>query len=366
MNVRFLNLAVSDPEERHRYLSAIDRVLQHGQLLAGPEVDEFEAQVADHCQAPGAVGVASGSDAIYLALRALEIGPGDEVITSSMSSVATANAIALTGATLRFADVEDDFNVSAETLKQMLSDKVKAVVPVHYGGKMANMPAIIDLANAHDLRVVEDASQAFGAEYLNKKAGTYGDLGAISMNPMKPLAALGEAGVIVLKDPSMQKKIHALRYNGVLGKAGCQWVSVNGRLDTLQAALLSIRLYDFHNVIARRQAVADHYRSVFGDLVVCPDADASASHVYYTFTIRSEARDALKAFLERKGIEVKIYHLPIPDEPVFEGQYACRAENARRLGAEKLALPCNEKLTEAEIAYVAKMVRRFFVGDGAE
>ena len=360
MKVQFLDLSVSKNEDRKELLGAIDQVLRHGQIVLGQEVTEFEEKVAAYCGSKYAVGVNSGTDALFLGLKALDIGSNDEVITSSMSFVASANSIALTGATPVFADINDDLNMDPENLEALITSRTKVIMPVHYAGKIADMPAIQEIAERHGVCVVEDASQAFSAERNGQKAGTFGRIGCISLNPMKILAGIGEAGIVLTNDRRIKDKLIALRYNGLIDRQNCNWVSTNGRLDTIQAAILTKRLFHVEKIVKRRREIADFYNQKLKSLVECPKEEPGCNNVYYTYTVLSSEREKLKTFLESKDIEVKIYHPVIADEPAYKKSAIGKWNNARNLFKKKLALPCHEKLTNEEIKYVAYSVREFF------
>ena len=359
MKVRYLNLSVIDIDQRRELMEAIEKVLIHGQIVLGPEVTEFEDNFAKFCGSPYAVGVNSGTDALYLGLKALDIGPGDEVITSNMSFVASANAIVLTGAIPILADVLDDFNMDPKSVESLITSNTRLIMPVHYAGKMMNMTSICEIAKKHNIQIMEDASQAFGATLEGIPAGTFGPLGCISLNPMKLLAGIGEAGVVLVKDEDLRDRLVALRYNGLIDRKHCHLISTNGRLDTLQAAILIKRLSRVTAIIERRREIAAYYHERLQHLVVCPIEEVGTKHVYYSYTILTSFRDELKAFLESKNIEVKINHPVIMDEPAYRGHVIGEGDNARRLFAQKLALPCHEKMSDKEIEYVAASVCEF-------
>ncbi len=238
MKVPFLDLRIKDCEVRKEYLDAIEDVMLHGQFVIGPEVELFEKTVAEILNAKYAIAVSSGTDALILALRVLDIGIGDEVIIPAMSFVATANAVALLGAIPRLADIDDDFNISTDSIKKLINKKTKAIMPVHYAGKIANMEVINLIAKEHNLKVIEDASQAFCATRNNEYAGTIGDIGCISLNPMKILGGIGEAGIIITKKKDIYERLKTLRYNGLKNRSKCVEVSSNCKPDTIVCAVL--------------------------------------------------------------------------------------------------------------------------------
>ena len=231
--IRFLDLRVTDAAEKAELLAACENVLDHGRIVLGPEVEEFERAVAKRIGKRHAIGVGSGSDAAYLGLRALGIGPGDEVITGSLSWVATANGIALTGATPVFADIGDDLNVDPASVRRLISSDTRAVLAVHYTGRPCEMVELMKICRQHRLLLVEDAAQAFGARYQGRPVGSFGDAACFSMNPMKVLASLGEAGIVATDGDDVADKVRSLRYNGTINREECVQPSINGRLDTL-------------------------------------------------------------------------------------------------------------------------------------
>ncbi|MEM7167098.1 MAG: DegT/DnrJ/EryC1/StrS family aminotransferase [Planctomycetota bacterium] len=369
--VPFLDLRVQDPTARKRLLTAIDRVLQHGRLVLGPEVDAFEAAIAERIGCRHAVGVGSGSGALYLALRALEIGPGDEVVTTAMSWVATANAITLTGATPVFADVDDDLNLDAASVAELVTDRTRALLPVHYNGRLCDMDALLQIARKHDLTVIEDAAQAFGAsDAAGRQAGSIGRLGCFSMNPMKVLAACGEAGCVVTNDAQLAERLVSLRYNGLHEREDCRNPSVNGRLDTIQAAILNERLTTIDDELAQRRQLAqlyDHGLQQVSGVIATPRQDTSEQHAYYTYTIRAAQRDALQQSLAAQGIETKIRHpLLMPAQQAYCKTARGAWPRAARRVEEILSLPMHCGLSRDDVAVVIAAIDNFYKEHGAQ
>jgi dTDP-4-amino-4,6-dideoxygalactose transaminase len=359
--IPFLDLRVESDADRQELLSAIDAVFRHGRLVMGPEVEELERQVAAYCGRQFGVGVNSGTDALLLALKSLGLGPGDEVITTSLSWIATANAIALTGATPVFADVRDDLNIDPESVRRLITPRTKAVLPVHYTGKVCQVPALVDLCERHGLTMIEDAAQAFGAGHHGRKAGSFGTLACFSMNPMKVYAACGEAGMVLTDSRDLYESLIALRYNGTVNRETCVRPSLNGRIDTIQAAILLKRLPAVEGIARKRRAIAARYQEQLAGVVELPTEAAGEYDVYYTFIIRCDRRDKLKIFLEAKGIETKIQHqLLMPEQPAYRTNPRGHFPNAQRLVKRILCLPVHEKLSLDDADYVAEAVREFF------
>ena len=359
--IPFLDLSIHDNSLRQKYLNAIDIVFKHGQLILGPEVENFETEIAKFCGVRYCVGVSSGTNALFLALKCLGIGSGDEVITTSLSWIATANAIALTGALPVFADINDDLNINANSVKKLITSKTKAIMPVHYTGKMCDMDSLTQIANDNDLFLVEDACQAFGSQFKGQKAGSFGDISCFSMNPMKILGACGEAGAIVTNSEIFAKKLISLRYNGTINKEKCIEPSFNARLDTIQAAFLLTRILNIDKIINKRRTIASWYDDQLKEFVITPVERSFQKDVYYTYTIRAKNRDELMNYLRSKNIETKIQHpILMPEQPVFKGKTIGVYENAQKLVREILCIPSHEKLSRENIDYITEMIITFY------
>jgi dTDP-4-amino-4,6-dideoxygalactose transaminase len=362
MRVPFLDLRVTDPELRDAMLRAVARVLDHGRVLLGPEVEAFEEALARYCGTKHAVGVGSGSIAIFFALRALGIGPGDEVITSALSFIGTANGVSLAGAKPVFVDVRPDLTIDPALAERAITPATRAIMPVHFTGRLCDMEALAEIAARRGLRLVEDAAPAIGASRGGRKAGAFGAAGCLSINPMKLLNALGEAGAVLTDDPVVRDNVIALRYNGLINREYCHFVSTNGRLDTLQAAVLLERLKRLEGVIERRRRIAAYYADRLSGCVEVPREDPGARDVYYTYTIQCEGRDELAAHLARHEIETKIQHpLLMPEHPAYGGSGA-GFPVARRATQRLLCIPAHENMTDAQAEHVAARVREFYAG----
>ncbi len=363
VKVPFLDLRVSDEGFRRELLAAIDGILAHGPVLMGPEHDAFEASLAEYCGVRYAIGVGSGTDALFIALRALGIGHGDEVIVPCLSFVGTANGIALAGAIPIFVDIGAELTIDVARIEAAITPRTRAIMPVHFTGKLCRMPELMALAERHDLKIVEDAAPACGATWRGRKAGSFGAASALSMNPMKILNACGEAGAVLTNDPQVRDRAYALRYNGVVNRELCHWVSVNARLDTIQAAILSRRLTRLEDVIARRRGIAHRFNQAFRDWADVPVESDGYRDVYYTYTIQTDARDALAAYLTERGIETKVQHAQLmPEHPPYRGPDLDAFPVGRRATRRVLCLPAHENLTESQVDYVIHAVSEFFRG----
>lgn len=357
--VPFLDLRVTDEVELNALLEAYRAVLEHGRLVMGPEIEELEAAVAASCARRFSVAVGSGTDALFLGLRALGVGPGDEVITSSLSWIATANAIKMTGATPVFADIGDDLNINTSSAEALIGERTAAILTVNYTGRIADNIVLERLANARGLLLMEDASQSFGATFKGRPSGSFGDLSAMSHNPMKVLAATGEAGSITLDDARVDDRVRQLRYAGTVNKETCLTPSLNGRMDTVQAAALLVRLSSNVKVFETRRANAAYYDEALSGLVAVPARDDDHVDVFYTYTIRSSRRDELKEHLVKFGIETKVQHpLLMPQQPAYEGSKG-EWSHAASLVKQVLCIPIHEKLTFSQREKVAEAVISF-------
>ena len=360
MKVPFLDLKVS-PEEKERLKSVFSRVLDHGMLVMGPELTDFESAVSQYVGRKYAVGVASGSDAVFLALKSVGIKEGDEVITTCLSWIATANAIARCGATPVFADVGPDLNISSDSIERLISKKTKAVLTVDYTGRLCDYNSIIPLCNAHNLKLVEDGSQAFGAKRQNYMCGAVGDISAVSHNPMKVFGALGEAGTVFTDDIETKNTLELLRYNGTIRKEECLIPSLNSRMDSLQAAILNEKLPSVVNVIDKRNANAEFLSKNLHQSITRPVKEKNDVHVFYTYTIVTEKRDDLAKYLAEAGIETKVQHpiLMCDQAPYVK----CRAEKMNGVFYRDriLSLPIHERLTQDQLAFMVETINHFYI-----
>lgn len=344
--------------------AAIKEVLLSGQYILGPVVKEFEEQVAAYCGVKYAIGVASGSDALILALKALDIGPGDEVITTPFTFVATAHAIVHCGAKPVFVDIEPDtFNINPALIEPAITKNTKAIIPVHLYGHPANMDPIMEIAKAHNLYVVEDAAQAFGARYNGKQVGSIGHVGCFSFFPTKNLGCYGDGGMVVTDNPDIAEKIDILRRQGCREKYHAKMIGYNSRLDAIQAAILKVKLKYVDQWNEQRRDVAHRYNELLsGSSVQTPAEAPYAYHVYHQYTIRSSRRDDLKQLLLDSGIETSIYYpqpLHLQDAYKFlESKKGSFAE-AERAGKEVLSLPISPEISELDQDYIIQGMGTF-------
>lgn len=350
---------------REQVMREVERVIESQRFILGEDVERFEHNFAGYCGTSHAVGCASGTDALELALLALDIGPGDEVLTVPYSFFATAGAILTVGANPVFVDVEPDtFNLDVTKLKPALAahPKVKAILPVHLYGACADMDPL--LAAAGSIPVIEDAAQSVGAEYKGRRAGSIGRVGCFSFFPTKNLGAFGDGGMLTTNDESMAKKLRALRVHGSIAKYIHQWPGKNSRLDALQAAVLDVKLRHLDSWSDGRKVNADLYRECLAsaDVILPNAAPYQTRHIYNQFVIRVRDRDKLRAWLAEQGVGTEIYypralHLqPALENLGFkEGDFPV----SEQLSRETLALPIFAEATEEEIRAVSELIVSF-------
>jgi dTDP-4-amino-4,6-dideoxygalactose transaminase len=350
--------------------AALARVIESQRFILGPEVEHFEQRFAEYCGARYAVGCASGTDALELALLASGIGPGDEVLTVPFTFFATAGAILSVGARPVFIDVEpDSFNLDVNQLDQVLArhPAVKAILPVHLYGGCADMGPLLERAAARGIPVIEDAAQAVGAEYRGQRAGSIGAIGCFSFFPTKNLGCFGDGGMLTTNDEALARDLRALRVHGSFERYVHQWPGMNSRLDALQAAVLNVKLDHLDDWNRARQRHAALYRKLLAGVVTTPTPlPHQTSHVYNQFVIRCARRDELRAWLSSHGIGSEVYYpLPLHLQPALAayGYQLGAFPVSEQLSREVLALPVFPELTEAEITTVAERIREFYNQD---
>ena len=340
--------------------AAIDRVIDRGWFILGPELEAFEAEFAAASGARYAVGVGSGTDALALALRALGIGAGDEVITSPLSAAFSALAVQMAGATPVFADLDPDrLTVDPRAVEAAITPRTRALMPVHIYGQAADMPALQAIATRHRLAMVEDACQAVGATSAGRPVGTYGECGAFSFYPTKNLGALGDGGAIVTNDAGLAARLKRLRNGGQSDRYHHPEFGVNSRLDEIQAAILRARLPLLGGPsgwTARRRALAAEYRGAIQNPSVVVPPECDPGHVYHLFVVRTEARDRFMEHMTSHGIGTLVhYPVPVPRQPVFAG-LGRPCPIADRVCDEVCSLPLHPQLDDAERASVAAAI----------
>jgi len=336
------------------------------QFILGKEVEEFETKFAELCHTMYAIGLNSGTDAIFLSLKALGISEGDEVITVPNSFVATAGAIIAAGAKPVFVDVGQDYNINADLIEGAITRRTKAILPVHLTGNPADMPRILEIARKYSLFVLEDACQAVGASINGHPVGSFGDAGCFSLHPLKNLNVCGDGGVITTKSGETYEKIKLLRNHGLINREEIAYWGYNSRLDTLQAIVANFILTELPFITERRQRNAHIYDEELQDCSNCisiPPRKKGVKQVFHTYIIRVQKREGLISYLSRNDIETKI-HYPIPihlQKPCSKLGYK-RGDfpECEKQAEEILSLPINQYLTEKQIRFVAKKIKTFY------
>jgi dTDP-4-amino-4,6-dideoxygalactose transaminase len=355
--LKLLDLHAQFTSIRDEVATAIASVLESQQFILGKEVQLFESEIATFLDVPFAIGCASGSDALYLALCAMDIGPGDEVITTPFTFVATAGAIARAGATPVFVDIDPaTFNIDPARVADAITNRTRSILPVHLFGLPADLEPILNIAQHHQLVVIEDAAQAIGATYRGRSVGGYGEFGCFSFFPSKNLGCAGDGGLVTTQTPETADRLRLLRAHGSRRKYFSEVLGMNSRLDALQAAILRVKLKRLNDWQARRQSHAALYRQLFQEhklegKVELPATAPDCTHVYNQFVIRCKDREQLRAHLDRAGIPTEVYYpTPLHLQPAFaylgygpgsfpHTELACR---------QVLALPIYPELTETD------------------
>lgn len=352
--------------------AAVADVLRRGRFIGGEACRGFEQEFAAYCGVRSACGVANGTDALYLALHGMGIGVGDEVITTPFSFVSTATAITRTGAKLVFADIEDRLlTLDTSAVAERITSRTKAIVAVHLYGHTADMDALGTLAERHHLALVEDAAQAHGARWHGERAGSLGTAACFSFYPTKNLSAAGDAGMVTSDDQELLERVRRLANHGedVEGSRGAKYehleLGINSRLDTLQAAILRVKLAHLDRWNERRRQLARVYREALGDIpeLRLPRDDARCEPVYHQFTVRTPERDALRAHLTEHGITSAIhYPRPIYRQPAYEALRIPEGAHpvAEKAAREVLSLPLYPELSDENVQRIAREVASFF------
>ena len=364
MQVKYLDLPKQFKDEA--LWAALKEQFETCQFILGPEVERFESNFAKLCHTPYALGVNSGTDTIFLTLRALRIGPGDEVITVPNSFVSTAGAIVAAGAKLVFVDVGPDYNMNSKLIEAAITPQTKAVLPVHLTGNPADMPRIMNIAQKHGLYVVEDAAQAVGASINGQPVGSFGDTGCFSLHPLKNLNVCGDGGVLTTNSKELYEKIALLRNHGLKNRDEVEFFGYNSRMDTIQAVVANRVMKNIKSITEARRRNALIYDREFKELhdfVTLPPRRQGIKQVFHTYIIQVKNRSELVKYLNEHGVETKI-HYPIPihlQRPCRElgykkGNFPVCEKQAESI----LTLPIHQHLTEEQIYYITDLIKNFY------
>ncbi len=367
MHVRMFDLRVKDKNIKKDLKNSFNKILNHGMFFFGPELYKFESLMAKYLNMKYTIGVASGSSALYLALKSLNIKKGDEVITTPFSWIITSNAILECGAKPIFVDIGNDYNINENLIEKKITKRTKAIVPMHWGGHLCNMEKISRIAKKYNLFIVEDAAQAFGAIYKKKKSGNYSDVAAFSMNPMKCLNGYGEGGLVATNNKKIYERIKILRYAGTtsdpkkLVTNNCVEISLNHKMDTINAAMLISSFKYFPKKIKRLKEIRNYYDKNINEKIFKQKIRKFEKPGMYAYPIQISNRDKIKKYLEKKGIETKIWNDPlISESPAYKRYNKNDTPNAKRILKQTLNIPFHEKLSDEEVKYVVDNVNVSF------
>lgn len=365
MEIPFVDLKTEYRQIQAEIDAAVRGVLGSGWYVLGPAGEQFEQEFATYCSAPFALGVASGTDAVLLALRAAGIGPGDEVITASYTAVATVVAIELAGATPVLVDIEPaTYTLDPFLIEPAITARTRAILPVHLYGHPADMDAILAVARRHDLIVVEDCAQAHGARYKGRMVGSLADAAAFSFYPTKNLGAVGDGGAIVTRSREFAGRVKALRQYGWEQRYVSETAGYNSRLDELQAAVLRVKLRYLESGNAARREAARQYRELLSGLpLTLPQARSGADHVYHLFAVQTDQRDDLRAYLTNLGIGTAVqYPVPVHRQPAYHrlGYASGSLPISERLAERVLSLPLYPGIPDQHLFAIANAISSFY------
>ena len=365
----FLDLRAQFASIKDEVTKAIARVMENQQLILGPEVQALEKEIAAYVGAKEAISCASGSDALLLALLACGVGPGDEVITTPFTFVATAGAVARVGAKPVFVDIQpESYNIDPKLISAAVTPRTRAIIPVHLFGLSADLDPILEIAREHKLAVIEDAAQAIGARYKNRSAGSQGTFGCFSFFPSKNLGGAGDGGLVTTNDSSLAERLRILRVHGSQQKYYYECIGTNSRLDTLQAAILRVKLAHLDEWTRARRRNAETYRKLFAayglePYFILPSASDSDFHVFNQFVVRCSERDSLKEFLRSCGIPTEIYYpMPLHLQNAFGylGYKPGHLPQAEAASREVLALPIYPELKPDDQHALVEAIAKFY------
>lgn len=367
--VPLLDLVAQYQTIKSEIMAAVESVFERQQFILGREGEALESEVADYSHARFAIGCASGSDALLLALMAIGVGPDDEVITSPFTFFATGGTVARLGAKPVFVDIEPDtFNIDPALIEARVTARTKAIIPVHIFGQCAEMKAINEIAARHNLHVIEDAAQAIGAEYHGQRAGVIGQIGCLSFFPTKNLGGAGDGGMLLTNDEALAERLRILRVHGGKPKYYYRVLGCNSRLDELQAAVLRVKLRYLDQWTAARQSHAKVYDELLAELGLAPHVHRPVvreycRHIFHQYTVRCEDRDRLMAYLKEQGIGCEIYYpLPLHEQDCFAylGQRKGSLPVSEQAAREVLSLPIYPELTAKQQAIVVETIAKFY------
>ncbi|MBC8278111.1 MAG: DegT/DnrJ/EryC1/StrS family aminotransferase [FCB group bacterium] len=370
MNVPLLDLKAQYRAIKDDIDKRVAEVFESQYFINGPQVKECEAEIAGYCKTEFATGVSSGTDALLISLMVAGVGEGDEVITTDYSFFATAGCVSRTGAKPVFVDIDPvTFNIDPKLIEEKITEKTKAIIPVHLYGQVADMDPIMAIAEKHNLTVIEDGAQAIGAEYKGHRAGSIGHFGCFSFFPSKNLGTSGDGGIVVTKDPALQEKLQIYRNHGSKPKYYHKFIGGNFRLDTIHAAVVLAKLPHLDDWSEARKTNADNYRRLFeesgiiGNGVIVLPAEVESRHIYNQFIVRVEKRDELRAYMQKNGVGCEVYYpVPFHLQECF-ADLGCGPDDfpeSTKAANETIALPIYPELTAEQMAYTVDTMKKFY------
>ncbi len=361
LKVRARNLTISESKILHNFKKVSERISKHGIFILGREVEKFENKLSKFLKIKNAIAVNSGTSAIYLALKCLDLKKGDEVITTPMSWLVSSTAIKIAGGKPIFADVDENFNLDPKSVIKKISKKTKVILVVHFYGKIAQIKKLKEIARKKNLLLIEDSAQAFGAKTSGKYAGTFGDIGTYSFSPMKVFGSFGNAGAVVFKNKKYLKKLKSLRTLGTVNREICETAELKFDIDPLHAAHISENFNVFEKLKRKRIDLAKRYhKNLSGHFSNLPKINKEYDHTFYDYTILVNDRSKVIKYLYKHGIEVKVRHpLLINQQPVFKKLKKTKLNKANNFVKKILSLPMHYNLTHSEIDYVCKKLIEF-------
>ncbi|WP_445665622.1 DegT/DnrJ/EryC1/StrS family aminotransferase [Fodinibius sp. AD559] len=366
MDIPFVDLEAQYKNHKNEIDGAIQNVVNDTAFIRGDYVDNFEQKYAEKYGVKNCIGVGNGTDAIYIVLKMLGVGSGDEVITVANSWISSSETISQTGAKPVFVDIEPDyFTIDPTKIEEKITDKTKAIIPVHLYGQPADMDPIMRIANKYDLYVIEDTAQAHFAEYKDQKVGTFGDAATFSFYPGKNLGAYGDAGAIITDNDELADKCRMFANHGSLQKHDHKIEGINSRLDGIQAAILNVKLSYIQDWNKKRLSNALHYNELLADFegITTPKIRKNAIHVFHLYVIRAERRDKLANYLKDKGINTSIHYptiLPLLSAYDYLNHTPEDFPNAYKAQQEILSLPMYPELTNTQIKYVTNNLKKYY------
>lgn len=365
MRVDLIDLKARFKDENKEVLTAISKTLKKGNLILTEELHQFEKEVSNFVGTKYCVGLNSGTDALMMALMAAGIKKGDEVITSSKSFIASIGAIYHIGAKPVLVDINDDLNMNTDLIESKITKHTKAIMPVHWTGRICNMKDIIKISKRYNLQIIEDAAQGMGAYYYGKHAGSFGTCSAFSCHPLKNLNAIGDAGFMTTNNKKIYDKVMLYRNHGLFKRDDVRIFGINSRLDTINAVILSLRLKKLKKIINQRRKNVESYRKYLSDIneIQIPIEKEYEKNPYVMFITQAEKRDQLQKFLASKGVQSMIYYgTPLHKHIAFKKFVSAdiKLPNVEKICSKVLALPHHQYLKEYQISYVSDLIRKFY------